>query len=165
MSVISPSTPSGYSLFCDDIRQEDNGKQILIGLYHGDMLVESFPILLPTFRVLIRYQERINESRLPIKFVVTVPDEAGNDTPVFQADMPRESLDSVPAPSDNVDDPFATLNLNAVFSPLILYQGRIKVRAYRGDDEIRLGTLRIRLRSDWEEDQRKIIETKKEAAN
>jgi hypothetical protein len=42
--------------------------------------------------------------------------------------------------------------------------GLIKVRAYRGDDEIRLGALRVRLRSGWEARQKEIAEGK-EAAN
>jgi hypothetical protein len=166
MTVFSPSTPSGHSLFCDEIRQEDNGKQLLIGLYNGDMLVESLPILLPSFRILIRYQERPTESRLPVRFVVTAPDESGNDLQIFQAEVPREAFDQIQIPSDDIDEPFLALALNAAFSPLILaHQGRIKVRAYRGDDEIRLGTLRIRLRADWEEEQQRIADSKQEAAN
>jgi hypothetical protein len=164
VTIIAPSTPSGYSLFCDDIRQEDNGKQILLGLYNGDMLVNSFPILLPTFRVVIRYQERPNESRLPIKIVITAPN-GSEDMIVFQADVEREALDSVVLPSD-ADHPLAIIALNAAFTPLVLtHPGRIKVRAYRGDDEIRLGTLRVRLRSEFEEEQRAAVEGAKEAAN
>jgi hypothetical protein len=30
-------------LFCDDIRREDNGKALLIGVYHGDMIVSNLP--------------------------------------------------------------------------------------------------------------------------
>lgn len=33
----------GFALFCDDIRREISGKQILIGLYSGDLIVETFP--------------------------------------------------------------------------------------------------------------------------
>lgn len=166
MSIISPSTPTGYSLFCDDIRQEDNGKQIIIGMYSGDLLATSFPILLPNFRVLIHYQERFKESDLPVKVTITAPAAPGEDIVVFQFDMPRESFDRVQVPTDSVDEPFVSTVLNAAFSPIIFtHAGRIKVRAYRGDDEIRLGTLRIRLRSEWENEQQKAAEAMKEAAN
>lgn len=30
-------------VICDDIRREDNGKQILIGVYSGNIVVEKFP--------------------------------------------------------------------------------------------------------------------------
>lgn len=32
-----------YAIVCDDIRREDNGKQIMIGVYTGDILVNTFP--------------------------------------------------------------------------------------------------------------------------
>ncbi|UXQ89142.1 hypothetical protein [Synechococcus phage MinM1] len=35
------------TLVCDDIRREQNGKDILIGVYGGDILVERFPAPLP----------------------------------------------------------------------------------------------------------------------
>lgn len=34
-------------LFCDDVRRETTGKDILIGVYGGDILVNSFPQWLP----------------------------------------------------------------------------------------------------------------------
>ena len=33
-------------LLCDDIRREDNGKAILIGVYSGDIVVPQFPAVL-----------------------------------------------------------------------------------------------------------------------
>jgi|SRR5260370_14969335 hypothetical protein len=84
---------------------------------------------------------------------------------LFEEHPARESFDQISPPSDNADDPFVSVTLNAGFSGLVLMNpGRIKVRAYRGDDEIRLGTLRIRLRSEWEDEQRAAQEMK-EAAN
>jgi hypothetical protein len=32
-----------FGLFCDDIRLEASGKQILIGVYPGDIVLQSFP--------------------------------------------------------------------------------------------------------------------------
>jgi len=32
-----------YAILCDDIRQEANGKLILIGIYTGDILISEFP--------------------------------------------------------------------------------------------------------------------------
>jgi hypothetical protein len=32
------------AIVCDDLRQETSGKDILIGVYRGDMLVNDFPI-------------------------------------------------------------------------------------------------------------------------
>jgi hypothetical protein len=30
-------------LICDDVRREENGKEILIGVYSGDIIVTRFP--------------------------------------------------------------------------------------------------------------------------
>jgi hypothetical protein len=165
MSVVRNNTPNGYSIFCDDVRVEANGKQILIGVYYGDMLLPVMPVQLPIFSVVIRYNERVNESELPVKIVITVP---GHENPVFSTEIPRENfqttISSLNTDAD-VDDPLVTINVMAAFPGLLFSQpGRIKVRAYRGDDEIRLGTLRVRLRSEWEEEQ-KAITAKQEAAH
>jgi len=37
-----------YILVCDDVRREDNGKIIIIGLYLPDMAVPQIPFILPT---------------------------------------------------------------------------------------------------------------------
>jgi hypothetical protein len=39
---------SRYILVCDDVRREDNGKIIIIGLYLPDMAVPQIPFVLPT---------------------------------------------------------------------------------------------------------------------
>jgi hypothetical protein len=45
-----------YVLMCDDVRQEINGKEILIGVYNDVMLLNSFPAIFAKliFRVVIR---------------------------------------------------------------------------------------------------------------
>lgn len=155
MTVIRQTTPFGYSTFCDDVRVEANGKHILIGVYAADMLMPAFPLQLPAFHVIIRYSERPGESTHPVKFVITMP---GQEAPIFTAEVSREDLAKavVPAPAeDDLDDPLITLNVMAAFAGLVFPQaGRLKVRAYRGDDEIRLGTLRVRIHPDAEANQK-----------
>ncbi len=34
-------------VICDDVRREQNGKDLLIGVYSGDILVPAFPFVLP----------------------------------------------------------------------------------------------------------------------
>jgi len=45
-----------YVLMCDDVRQETNGKEILIGVYNDVMLLNSFPVIFSKliFRIVIR---------------------------------------------------------------------------------------------------------------
>lgn len=35
-------------IVCDDVRREANGKEILIGVYAGDIMVQSFPAVIAT---------------------------------------------------------------------------------------------------------------------
>ena len=42
-----PPVKLDYAILCDDIRKEDNGKMMLIGIYSGDILVPTFPSKLP----------------------------------------------------------------------------------------------------------------------
>jgi hypothetical protein len=48
---------SSSVVICDDIRQETNGKQILIGVYGSAVLVPSMPFSIP-LSVWIEYQAR-----------------------------------------------------------------------------------------------------------
>lgn len=43
----SPGIEILGGVICDDIRKEDNGKAILIGVYSGDILISSFPFQRP----------------------------------------------------------------------------------------------------------------------
>lgn len=164
MTVFRTATPSGHSIFCDDLRMESNGKSMYIGIYTGDMLVESFPTILPSFRVIINYVEKVGESDLPIRFVVTLPE----DEKVFEAEIPRGEMHAPSPPNlGEKETPLIRSMIIAAFNPLVLNSGgRMRVRAYRGDDEIRLGTLLIRLKSEWEKEQQEFAQKeKKEAAN
>lgn len=46
-----------YSIICDDVRREDNGKLIILGMYVGIIVVQSFPVILPTFTVLTFFED------------------------------------------------------------------------------------------------------------
>jgi hypothetical protein len=37
-----------YVLMCDDVRREDNGKFLILGLYTPDMVVQQIPFAMPT---------------------------------------------------------------------------------------------------------------------
>lgn len=43
-----PKITSKYTIICDDVRREDNGKLLFVGVYLDKMLVSQFPIELPT---------------------------------------------------------------------------------------------------------------------
>lgn len=147
MTVFVPRTPSGYTIFCDDWRQEVTGKFIFIGVYQADIILfgES-PQLLPQFAAVVHYLERPGESDLPVKLKMFVP---GSDGPIVEVELPvAEARKSVFNSDDEMEDRVIRIMIPIKVAPLILQlDGLIKVRAYRGDDEIRLGTLKVRFQS------------------
>ncbi len=63
------------SIFCDDIRFELGNKITLVGIYSGDMFVESFPFYLPKMGVQIRYDAPIEHRMGNLKFCISNGDE------------------------------------------------------------------------------------------
>lgn len=136
----------GTTIFCDDIREEVGGKKTYVGIYLQDMIVHSeFPVVIPQFSIAVTYVEPIESDILPVKVSIFIPDENGDDASAFDVDLPE---DRGPRLGTLDGDTAVTQRVNSLFfkvSPLILTtEGRIKVRAYRGGEEMRLGSLRIR---------------------
>lgn len=135
----------GYTIFCDDIRQEKSNKRIFIGVYQGRMIVfGSPPINFVKLAVAIYLYEKPGETE-PIEIVVTVP---GLDDPFFRAVIPAEARKAIapPTPEEGVDieDARIGIQFDASLSPVPLAKdGFIKVRAIRGDKEFRLGALQV----------------------
>ncbi len=143
MSVIAHS-PNGSAIFCDDVRQEMNAKQILIGVYTTEIIIHpAFPAVLPTFAIIVRYTERRAENYLPVIFRVFVP---GQEDAAFEAEVSKEQLEAVPLTDDQEPDRQILIGFAAQFRNFVIPEpGYIRVRAYRGDDEIKIGSIRVRL--------------------
>lgn len=148
MRSIAPQTPYGYTLFCDDIRQEIGNKVSLIGIYSGELIIlGQLPIALPKLALRIVYNERPGESTEPVELRIYLPGD-NDDLPSVKASIPLEKIRSEPIPAgQDWTDPVMTATLHTEIAPLqIKQEGFLKVRAYRGDLEIRLGALRISVR-------------------
>src|ERR1700722_15575267 len=55
-----------YTLMCDDVRQENTGKFIVIGLYTGNMTVPQLPAVLP-FLTFFMFVEADRAGQFPIR--------------------------------------------------------------------------------------------------
>jgi hypothetical protein len=143
--------PFGYSLFCDDVRQEVGGKLSYIGVYFGVMFVQSFPVTFPKFVVSVTFCE---PPEMTVKRTWAVPIRVfipGYDDPVATAEIPPASEQNIDAAlkSDLPPDPDVPKMMMGqvafAMTPLVLGEpGRIKVRAFYSDDLIiRMGSLRI----------------------
>lgn len=107
MKVCAPKTPYGYSIFCDDIREEARGKVSFMGIYSGNMILYAAPpVSLPKLMVAVNYFERPGESDAPVEVRVYLPGDSA-DAPTVRVPLPVEELRAsgvVPRDPD-VDDP------------------------------------------------------------
>jgi hypothetical protein len=146
MKIVNPPTSSGYTIFCDDIRREDNGKYFFIGVYFGEMIISpKLPIVLPTFVAFVNYRVSPGETAAPVVAKLFVP---GSDEAIAAVDVPIGEMTQSAAPIVGEDTSATISTLIPIrLSPFVVEQeGLIKVRAYRGGEEIRLGALRVSVR-------------------
>jgi hypothetical protein len=65
------------------------------------------------------------------------------EEPAFKFEIPRSDIDNVVI-DPSIEDPLKQVIVIATFRDFVVKEpGRFKVRAFRGDDEIRLGTLDV----------------------
>jgi hypothetical protein len=147
----------GYTIFCDDIRFETDGKLNFIGTYHNSTMFVHvpFPLILAKFGFAVTLVQNrkgfVPNVGLRI-FLPGDPDDAasiqGNLTEssegavISDVDARASAID--PAARHPEDKNMIALRAKLIFSPLVISgPGQIRVRAIRNDDIIRLGTLRI----------------------
>ncbi|MFK5599938.1 DUF6941 family protein [Methylobacterium sp. HMF5984] len=64
----------GYVIYCDDIRVEDNGKLMLIGVYGTDLIAQGeFPITLTQIQLLIRFRYTLEHCGKSLNINVYLP--------------------------------------------------------------------------------------------
>ena len=138
----------GYSIFCDDIRNEAGGKLSFIGCYNGIILISGqFPLVLPKLCVHIHV---LSPASQPFGSIVTRCYLPGDDKPFFEEpiETPRQH-DQTELVAHLKTDTGAPLYIVAatslIFTQLELRStGLMRVRAVvDAGEEIRLGSLRI----------------------
>lgn len=135
-----PVTPFGYALFCDDIRQEVGNKVSLMGLYTGVAVFESeFPITIPRLCIAVHFVQDREDEVKPVKLKVISTNDDGEQL-ILEGDLDMQ-VERIPVA------PGATRMTTAahiVLSPLTIEKpGAIRVRAYYGEEEYKLGGLQI----------------------
>jgi hypothetical protein len=137
-------TPRGYSLFCDDIREEVNGKTSYVGAYNGSIIgYGPAPATLPKLCIAIFYMQAPTDESRPVKIKILFEHE-GVETVLIEGDLPPEGFHAVPI-EPLLTDPLLGANVNIVLSPFTIERdGLLKARAYYGDEEIKLGSIAVR---------------------
>lgn len=146
--IINPNFPGGFVTFCDDIRHEVTGKITLVGTYHGQLdVMGKAPVVLGQLCVLIDF--RFTPDSLPMspKILVFRSDEI---EPIFSVESHIPATEETLF-EDILDIEGGSIRFHQMIVPVQL-QGlavnesfRLKVRAFVGDDEIRLGSLKVEL--------------------
>jgi len=140
----------GYTIFCDDIRNEIGGKTTFVGVYDAEMLVHAdFPIVVPKLAFGIRYQEKRGVyTDEPVILQIYMPgDEDGK--PSFFGELEnaaeiRKTTKLAPESDPNVTR-YLQIASNIIASPIgIERAGEIKIRALCGSEVAKLGSLLVR---------------------
>jgi hypothetical protein len=131
----------GYTIFCDDIRFEVDGKFTLVGCYYGEMTVRSvFPATLPKFAISAAFfqHKEIYEPKLRLK--ISLPgDPEGEPSIVVEVEPPPE------ANLHSTEYPNISARANIIFSPLVVPSpGFIKVQMERQGELHPMGKLAVK---------------------
>lgn len=139
----------GTTIFCDDIRDEVGGKKTLVGCYLDTLVApQAFPFVLPTFGFRISVVESFEDAEGPLQIRIVLDAEEGEQVTVIEADLPSDRNSKLVRDDDSE---FFTSLIALRVSPFRIEQrGKLKVRAYRHGEEIRLGALKVIDKSDAE---------------
>ncbi|WP_295491461.1 hypothetical protein [Sphingorhabdus sp. EL138] len=147
--ILQPSVPGGYVIFCDDVRKEIGGKVTIVGVYGGELTAYGeAPLSLPQLYAVVSFRNKPNDDSYSLKVVVSMFGSDGEAKVLssFDYDVPACQRDLLPAPIDEHSMVFIELSHIVRMSPLIITEPcMITVRAYLGDDEVRLGSLKVRI--------------------
>lgn len=147
MTSLARATPSGHCIFCDDIRHEANGKLSLIGVYGGELYpLGPYPLRLPKLCILIHYFQRPEDGFHDTKIRTRLIGGA-SEIVLFEVLVTASEFQNaqIPEKPDDPDiEPMIALTMPIEFPLIMIAQpGRIRVDAYRGDDQIKLGGLKL----------------------
>ena len=144
MTVIKPHLPSGYTIFCDDLRQEVSGKVTIVGAYSGGMqIVAEGPISLPRFAAMVLLWTDPAAPRKGLVLKLMFETDDGEIEEVFSADFSAEQLGTATLDPQGSTDHIELRSMVQLANVQISRSGRFKVRFYDQSDEIRVGTLRV----------------------
>jgi len=131
----------GYTIFCDDIRNEVGGKLSYMGIYGNELIVNAaLPAALPKLclSIAIRFY-RAEGQPAPMTLKVFVPWE---DSAIIEA--PLEFSDAIQWGDEAEATGYVQVNANLTLGNFAIQQeGYLKVRAYSGDTEYKLGALKL----------------------
>lgn len=136
----------GFTIFCDDVRQEVGGKASFMGVYSGSInIVTDGPTRLPKLCLAAHYFEKVTVERASsYELLVYFPGDEENPAMTAPFEIPKEGLPLLGPQSENSR---VSLRMNIEIAPFpVQAEGLIRVRVKRGDAEIiKLGSLLVKM--------------------
>ena len=136
--------PYGIATYCDDIRMEVGGKLTLVGCYTDEMTVFGIvPLALPIFCAFVNF--RVPTETVFDKVEIKISIEMGErsiELASAEFQNPNSAADS--EPNSKILGQHLSINLPIKLSPLLIESaGFVRCRAYIGEVEYKLGSLKI----------------------
>lgn len=141
-----PREPFGFTIFCDDLRQEVGGKVSMIGVYSETMIFESAaPAVLARLVLATTYVEPRGFDELPVSLRVVAP---GHAEPILMAPVlpagPRTVMSALETPDAAEIPNYMLARFTIPLMNLFLPEpGRLGVEYVRGDSVVRGGSLLV----------------------
>ena len=135
---------SAFALYCDDIREEINGKSSLMGVYEGNLVVESLPVRLPKLCVVIFSRFSPDNPVKTFKVTVESNGEVIASIPDTETDYNSHFNE------DDFADNHSLINIktNVIFSPFVINEdGTLQAKIFLDDELIDCEPLHIRAKN------------------
>ncbi|WLG72198.1 DUF6941 family protein [Pseudomonas simiae] len=132
-----------YAVFCDDIRQEINGKITMVGIYTDRLFVSSVPTVLPKLCLALA----IATDKTNMFEDVSVTGTLGGDE-VFRMQLQKDQIQSIvdQAPKPEIPAKFFTIQLNAILTPFQLERtGKLVIKVVADGEELECSGLEMAL--------------------
>jgi hypothetical protein len=131
--------PFGITIFCDDVRSEIGGKFTYVGVYSANLQITGeAPATLPKLACVIQIVIPFGFSFEKFRLVVKMQAE-GFERLITEISSP-------PPPPVSEQDRVIKQVLNMIMAPFVVESdGRLMVRAYFDDLEVKLGALDIKI--------------------
>lgn len=148
----APQIPYGYTIFCDDIREEVGNKHSYMGLYRGVLrLATPFPATLAKLVVIVNWQEPADKEYVPVTVRIFLPGQEDDGEPAVNLTVPADAVNGAMTnlPDVPLSEHLRSFMIPATFSPMqFAAAGKIRVTATRGDQVYKLGSLIIQAPAD-----------------
>jgi hypothetical protein len=126
------------TIFCDDVRREEGNKLSYMGVYVANLLVPTFPVVLPRLCFAMTMTTPAESPPTELRFCVYKDDEI-----VAQAEVPKNVLETArSAPKDFTDDQVIRIGTIFQLFPVQLTEKcRFRARAICDGEELKGGAL------------------------